>query len=120
MIIDRVWNNRDIFWLQKFSVGMWAITFPIGYVIHILASLVMTDSCSVFATATTELATELDSTEFKVIGTFLSVQVAMHWVYVSILKIYKCFDGTIFVAPELAGFPGKRPKVRGQRNVEKA
>jgi tellurite resistance protein TehA-like permease len=32
MVLDHVLKNRDFFFLSKFSVGFWAITFPIGYV----------------------------------------------------------------------------------------
>ncbi|RSH85339.1 transporter [Saitozyma podzolica] len=91
MVVDHVLKNRDFFFLSKFSVGLWAITFPIG----------------VFATATTTLASELHSPAFKVLGTILSVQVALHWLYVSCMTIYKACDGTIFAAPEVASFEGK-------------
>ncbi|GFZ51187.1 Sulfite efflux pump SSU1 [Saitozyma sp. JCM 24511] len=91
MILDHLPTCRDFFHHSRFSIGLWAITFPIG----------------VFATATTTLASELNSPAFKVLGTILSVQVALHWLYVSVMTLWKCFDGTIFVAPELASFEGK-------------
>lgn len=94
MIIDHFRKNRDFFHHSRFSVGLWALTFPLG----------------VFATATTILATELDSPAFRVIGAFLSVQVTLHWVYVSVLTVYKVANGTIFVAPELAKFSGVVPR----------
>ncbi|ORY27077.1 voltage-dependent anion channel-domain-containing protein [Naematelia encephala] len=86
VIIDHWLSNRDFFFRQHFSVGLWALTFPIG----------------VFATATTTLASELDSPAFRVIGTVLSIQVALHWIYVSVMTVWKVVDGTIFVAPEIA------------------
>ena len=30
MMAEHTWKNRDFFWLKKFSVGFWALTFPIG------------------------------------------------------------------------------------------
>ncbi|RSH80195.1 transporter [Saitozyma podzolica] len=112
MVVDHVLKNRDFFFLSKFSVGLWAITFAIG----------------VFATATTTLASELHSPAFKVLGTILSVQVALHWLYVSCMTIYKACDGTIFAAPEVASFEGKvtvrwareRKSAEDDRDLEKA
>jgi tellurite resistance protein TehA-like permease len=94
MIIDHLRSHRDFFHHSKFSVGLWALTFPLG----------------VFATSTTILASELDSPTFKVIGAFLSVQVTAHWIYVSCLTLYKCWNGTVFVAPELASFKDGVPR----------
>lgn len=92
-------NNRNFFHHSKFSVGLWALTFPIG----------------VFATSTTILASELDSPAFRVIGAFLSAQVALHWVYVTILTLYKVGNGTIFVAPEVVKYDGQIPKRFGKQ-----
>ncbi|RSH80812.1 transporter [Saitozyma podzolica] len=75
MVLDHVLKNRDFFFLSKFSVGFWAITFPIG----------------VFATATTTLASELHSPAFKVIGTILSVQVALHWLAEKASALLDCW-----------------------------
>lgn len=96
--------NRSFFLPAKFSVGFWAFTFPIG----------------VFATSTNLLAIELDSAAFRVIGAFLSVQVALHWVYVSVMTVYKLRDGSIFVAPEMAQIEGtpRRRLGKGQGDLE--
>ena len=98
--------NRNFFHHSKFSVGLWALTFPIG----------------VFATSTTILASELDSPAFRVIGAFLSAQVTLHWIYVMILTVYKVGNGTIFVAPEVVKYGGQVPKRFGpgiDEDVEK-
>lgn len=97
--------NRNFFSHSRFSVGLWALTFPIG----------------VFATATNIVAVELDSSAFRVIGAFLSVQVALNWVYVSVFTLYKVGNGSIFVAPEVAAMGGKVPRRFGGdgRDVEK-
>lgn len=94
MIAKHLVTNRDFFHHSKFSVGLWALTFPIG----------------VFATATNILAVELDSSAFRVIGAILSVQVTLNWVYVALLTIYKISNGTIFVAPELLELGGQLQK----------
>lgn len=94
LIFDHLRKDRDFFHHSKFSVGLWALTFPLG----------------VFATSTTILASELDSPAFRVIGAFLSVQVTLHWLYVSILTMYKVWNGTLFMAPELASFKGAVPR----------
>lgn len=96
IFIEHCIRNRSYVGLQSFSIGFTALTFPIG----------------VWATATTELATELDSPAFKVIGTVVSIQVALNWLYVFIMTCWKAANGTIFVAPEVAGFEGGRPEVR--------
>jgi tellurite resistance protein TehA-like permease len=83
-------SHRDFFSPAKFSVGFWAFTFPIG----------------VFATATNILAVELDSPAFRVIGAYLSAQVVLHWVYVSVMTTITVLDGSLFVAPEMAQFEG--------------
>jgi tellurite resistance protein TehA-like permease len=98
MILDHLRKDHTFFHHSKFSVGLWALTFPLG----------------VFATATNILATELDSPAFKVIGAFLSVQVMLHWIYVSVMTLYKVWNGTVFVAPELVSFKGVVPRRFGQ------
>jgi tellurite resistance protein TehA-like permease len=96
IVLDHYIKHRNFFALSNFTVGLWAITFPIG----------------VFATAADQIASEFSSPAFKVIATFLSVQVVIHWLYVSVMTVWKVIDGTIFVAPELAGFPNRTPPVR--------
>jgi tellurite resistance protein TehA-like permease len=89
-------RNRSYIGAKSFSIAFTALTFPIG----------------VFATATSELAAELDSSAFKVIGAFISVQVVLNWLYVFLMTCWKAFDGTVFVAPEVADFEGGRPPAR--------
>jgi tellurite resistance protein TehA-like permease len=94
--IEHCVRNRSYVGAKSFSIGFTALTFPIG----------------VWATATTELAAELDSPAFKIIGTVVSIQVVLNWLYVFLMTCWKAFDGTIFVAPEVAGFEGGRPPLR--------
>jgi tellurite resistance protein TehA-like permease len=89
-------RNRSYVGLKSFSIGFTALTFPIG----------------VFATATTELAAEFDSPAFKVIAAVISVQVVFNWLYVFLMTCWKTVDGSVFVAPEVAGFDGGRPPLR--------
>lgn len=58
----------------------------------------------VFATATYQLATDLHSEAFKVIGAFQAVQVTVYWLYVFLTTVFKVANRTIFVAPELEGW----------------
>lgn len=71
----------------KFSVGLWALTFPIG----------------VFATSTIVLAAELRSPAFKVIAAFLSAQVILHFLYVGGATLWIAITGVLYNAPEVAG-----------------
>jgi tellurite resistance protein TehA-like permease len=103
VVIQHVRTQPDFFHHSKFSVGLWALTFPLG----------------VFATATTILASELDSPAFRVIAAFLSVQVTLHWVYVSVLTIYKVCNRSFFVAPEIAHFQGSPPLRFGKVSVDR-
>ncbi|WVQ70853.1 hypothetical protein IAR50_000378 [Cryptococcus sp. DSM 104548] len=104
-LIDHWWNtDRSYFGRQSFSVGFTALTFPIG----------------VWATASTALATELDSWAFRIIGAVVSLQVVFNWSYVITFALYKAYDRTIFVAPELGQFPKKTPPLRwGSRNARR-
>ena len=105
--LDHGLRNRAFFAPNSFSIGWTAYTFPIG----------------VWATATTALAAELDSTAFKVIGTVVSLQVVLNWFYILVMTAWKVWQGTIFVAPELAKFDGRPPLRWGgaeERDVEKA
>lgn len=87
-------NGSTFFSPNNFSLGWWAFTFPIG----------------VFATATTSLATELNSPAFKVIGTIVSLVVVFNWLYIGSMTLVKCCNGALFTAPELAQFDGLAPK----------
>jgi len=105
--LDHGIPNTMFFAPKAFSIGWTAYTFPIG----------------VWATATTLIATELDSTAFKVIGTAVSLQVALNWLYIFLMTLWKAWDGAIFVAPELAKFEGRPPLRWGlqtDRDLEKA
>ncbi|TYJ51460.1 hypothetical protein B9479_007972 [Cryptococcus floricola] len=103
-LIDHWWHeDRSYFGRQSFSVGFTALTFPIG----------------VWATASTALAIELDSWAFKIIGAVVSLQVVFNWSYVMVYTLYKAYDGTIFVAPELARFADKTPPLRWESRRER-
>jgi hypothetical protein len=58
----------------------------------------------VFATATYQLAIDLHSEAFRVIGAFQAVQVTAYWIYVLVFTSYKFYNRTLFVAPELENF----------------
>lgn len=87
MFAEGVKRDASILGIGNFTVGLWALTFPIG----------------VWATATIVLAKELDSPAFKVIAAFISAQVILHWVYVGVMTVWKVVRGDLFNAPELAG-----------------
>ncbi|WVF72797.1 hypothetical protein IAT40_007615 [Kwoniella sp. CBS 6097] len=85
------------YWSPKnLSIGWLAYTFPIG----------------VWATATTLLSQELDSPALRVTATIISLQVILSWMYIFSMIIYKAWDGSIFVAPELDAFGGEEPPLR--------
>ena len=94
--IDHALRKGSYFTYSTFSIGWTAYTFPIG----------------VWATATTQLAKELDSPAFKVIGTVISLQVVVQWAYVFVMACWKGSHGAIFVAPELSEWEGGRPPLR--------
>lgn len=89
LLIDNIRSSGSLafFSHKNFSIGLWALTFPIG----------------VFATGTTQLALELDNTPLRVIGMILSCQVTAHWLYVATMTVWKVVDGSLFDAPELKG-----------------
>ena len=93
MTLDHGFRNIIYFAPKSFSIGWTAYTFPIG----------------VWATATTTLATELDSPAFKVLGTIVSLQVVFQWLYVFLMTCWKGWQGSIFVAPELVKWDGRPP-----------
>jgi tellurite resistance protein TehA-like permease len=100
--ITHICRNRVYMSRASFSISWTAYTFPIG----------------VWATASTQLATELDSTAFKVIATVISIQVVLQWAYVFIMFIWKAWNGTIFIAPELNQWEGGRPPLRFGKRAE--
>jgi len=86
VILDHLYRKDSLFLSRaKFSVGMWALTFPLG----------------VFTTASYQLAIDLHSEAFRVIGAFQAVQVTVYWLYVFALTTYKFCDRSLFVAPEV-------------------
>lgn len=86
MFAEGVKRDPSILGVGNFTVGLWALTFPIG----------------VWATATITLAKELDSRAFRVIAAFVSAQVILHWVYVGFMTVWKVVRGDLFNAPELS------------------
>jgi tellurite resistance protein TehA-like permease len=102
--IEHCIRNRTYVGVKSFSIGFTALTFPIG----------------VWATATTELAAELDSPAFKIIGTVVSIQVVFNWLYVFLMTCWKAVDGSVFVAPEVTDFEGGRPPLRWGSDKVKA
>jgi tellurite resistance protein TehA-like permease len=94
--LHHIARNRVYLSHKSFSVGWTGYTFPIG----------------VWATATTTLATELDSPAFKVLGTIVSLQVVFHWMYVFSMGCWKASTGALFVAPELGQWDHGRPPLR--------
>ncbi|KAJ6084556.1 hypothetical protein N7486_011356 [Penicillium sp. IBT 16267x] len=69
-----------------FNIGWWGFTFPLG----------------VYAASTTQIATELPSKFFAVLGTILSLCVVLLWIVVSIRTLRGVISGKLFVAPCLA------------------
>lgn len=67
-----------------FNLGWWSFTFPLG----------------VYATATTQIAVELPSRFFRVLGTIYSLVVVALWAVVFVETCRKAWTGEIFVAPE--------------------
>ncbi|KAM5463494.1 Plasma membrane sulfite pump involved in sulfite metabolism [Microsporum audouinii] len=63
-----------------FNIGWWAFTFPLG----------------VFTTATTQMGKEFNSVVFDVLGTFFSIVVAVMWVMVFALTVYKSCTKELF------------------------
>ncbi|KAM0745696.1 hypothetical protein T439DRAFT_337730 [Meredithblackwellia eburnea MCA 4105] len=64
----------------SFNLGWWAFTFPVG----------------TMASATTLLASELDSTAFRVVATILSVVVTFFTLFVGTLSVVHGWRGTVF------------------------
>ncbi|KAH9216690.1 C4-dicarboxylate transporter/malic acid transport protein-like protein [Leptodontidium sp. 2 PMI_412] len=79
-----------------FNMGWWGFTFPLG----------------VFATSTTQMAKELPSLFFKVLGTIFSVAVTLLWIMVAIGTIRRAWTGEIFFAPCLKDLEGKKEQAQ--------
>merc|ERR1711977_304671 len=75
-----------------FNMGWWGFTFPLG----------------VFATSTTQMAKELPSEFFKVLGTIFSVAVTLLWIMVAVGTVRRAWTGEIFFAPCLKDLEGKK------------
>ncbi|KAL7424801.1 Plasma membrane sulfite pump involved in sulfite metabolism [Cryptotrichosporon argae] len=103
IMIDHALRTRARFLRPaEFTIGLWGLTFPIG----------------VFATATISLAAALDSTALRVIAAFLAAQVTANWLHVAAMTVYKVWQGTLVVAPELGDEVWETrwaPRVRGRR-----
>ena len=89
-------SRNTYFHHSNFTMGWTAYTFPIG----------------VWATATDQLAKELDSPALKVIATFISLQVVLQWAYVFVMAVCKAPGRRIFSAPELSEWVEARPPRR--------
>ena len=104
--LDHALRDTAYFSPKSFSISWTSYTFPIG----------------VWATATTILASELDSLAFKIIGTVISLQVILTWLYIGCMTGWAIWKGSLFVAPELASFngePQQRWRRQSARDIEK-
>lgn len=81
-----------------FNMGWWGFTFPLG----------------VFTTSTTQMAKELPSEFFKVLGTIFSVAVTLLWIMVTVRTLKRVWTGDMFFAPCLKDLEGK--KEEAERN----
>lgn len=86
----------DLAIVQKlsFNLGWWGFTFPLG----------------VFCTATTQLAKELNSGGFRVLGTILSLIEVILWLYIALKTLLGALSGKLFFSPCLAEQGGEPPK----------
>ncbi|KAE8453613.1 hypothetical protein EG329_009124 [Mollisiaceae sp. DMI_Dod_QoI] len=80
-----------------FNMGWWGFTFPLG----------------VFTTSTLQMAKELPSDFFKVLGTIFSVAVTLLWLVVAVGTFFRALSGEMFFAPCLANLEEKK-KVRDE------
>ena len=62
-----------------FNIGWWGFVFPLG----------------VFSAATTQLATELDSGAFRILGMIFSLSVVALWIYVSVMTLIKACNSVM-------------------------
>lgn len=75
------------------DLDRWALTFPVG-------------TC---ATAAIAAAKELDSGALRGVAMFFSMWVVVAWLVVAPLTVKASWNGTAFVAPELAPTPAPAP-----------
>ncbi|KAF7189677.1 Sulfite efflux pump SSU1 [Pseudocercospora fuligena] len=79
-----------------FNMGWWGFTFPLG----------------VYTVCTTTLGQELPSAFFRIVGTALSIAVALLWTVVSIGTVWRASTGVLFFAPCLKDVEGKEEEAR--------
>lgn len=75
------WGYVSFFFQLRFPLTLRRFTFPLG----------------VFATCTTQLATELDSGFFKILGTILSCAVVALWIGVVFMTARQAWSGELYV-----------------------
>ncbi|BEJ11401.1 hypothetical protein CspHIS471_0108230 [Cutaneotrichosporon sp. HIS471] len=102
MFVEGVRRDPALLSVGKFTVGLWALTFPIG----------------VWASASIVLAAELDSPAMRVIAAFISAQVILHWFYVGTMTLWKMVRGELFNAPELEGMDVLKRWEQVARDIE--
>ncbi|KUJ20747.1 sulfite efflux pump SSU1 [Mollisia scopiformis] len=74
-----------------FNMGWWGFTFPLG----------------VYTTSTLQMAEELPSGFFRVLGTILAIIVTILWLVVATITFWQAMTGEIFFAPCLKGLAEK-------------
>jgi len=77
-----------------FNMGWWAFTFPLG----------------VFSTCTNQLARDMPSKFFAVLGTILSLCVLLFWIMVSTFTVRGIYSRKLFVAPCLVDLHEKQQR----------
>ena len=87
-----------------FNMGWWGFTFPLG----------------VFAASTTQMAKELPSAFFKVLGSVFSVVVVLLWLVVSARTVQGVITKTIFHAPCAAEYEKQFNARKAMKDLEKA
>ena len=87
-----------------FNMGWWGFTFPLG----------------VFAASTTQMAKELPSAFFKVLGSIFSVTVVLLWLVVSARTLKGVITRKIFFAPCAAEYEKEFNARKARRDLEKA
>ncbi|KAF9639206.1 hypothetical protein BFW01_g10103 [Lasiodiplodia theobromae] len=81
-----------------FNMGWWGFTFPLG----------------VYAVSTVTMGEELPSPFFRVLGTGLSVVVAVLWVGVAAGTVKRAWSGEMFFSPCVKSLDEKMGLMRGQ------
>ncbi|KAJ1677784.1 Plasma membrane sulfite pump involved in sulfite metabolism [Spiromyces aspiralis] len=83
LAISSVLNYMLIKRTMPFNIGWWGFTFPIG----------------VYTSATLTLATYLDSTFLRILGTVYTVSLLLLWVMVMLLTLSHTWSGRLLYAP---------------------